>query len=171
MLIQSYFGFIFNAFCQFSSFLSHKQQALNSSSPTAAGSQAPRLLEVLGRCNSQSGPSHRQLRRSILQREGVPGNQGWGLETSTACPYPQSGCFLNFPVWTLLEQPALWSDCMQGSTPATLGSPSSFPRPPYLSHCLPQDLHSRLVLAPLWLCMGTYPQPPLLPHSTMSVNS
>lgn len=56
--------------------------------PVTAGTQAPRLLEVLGRCrcNSQSGPSHRQLRRSIPQREDVLRIQGQGLGASTACP-------------------------------------------------------------------------------------
>lgn len=79
--------FWFHFECFVSVFFIESQTAgTEEQSPAAAGTQAPRLLEVLGRCSSQSGPSHRQLRRSTQQREDVLGTQGQGLGASTACP-------------------------------------------------------------------------------------
>lgn len=65
-------------------FIKSQTAGTEEQSPAAAGTQAPRLLEVLlgrCRCNSQSGPSRR-----TQQREDVLGIQGQGLGTSTACP-------------------------------------------------------------------------------------
>lgn len=130
--------------------------------PATAGTQAPRLLEVLGRCrcNSQSGPSHRQLRRSTQQREDV-----LRIQAQLA---PQVVCLLNVPAWTLLEQPSLWSACMHGSTPATL-SPSSFQIPPSPTvPLLAPGPPLQALFALLWHCV--WGPPPLSPTTQHHVS-
>lgn len=155
-------------FCQFSSVLSHKQQALNSSSPAAASSQAPRLREVLGRCNSQGGPSHRQLRQSMLQREGVPGIQGQESGDKHSSPPP--------PVWLPPKLP-----CLDSWNSPHCGQPACSLQPSLRAQVLfqgpllvPLPAPGPLLQACICSSVAVHedlPQPPLLPHSTMSVNS
>lgn len=125
-------------------------------SPAAAGSQAPGLPEVLGRCSHNSrvaqatGSLGVHCRGKVSQESK---DRGWGQ----AQLVPQAVCFLNVLAWTLLEQPSLWSACMQGSTAATLGSPSSFPSAPTPLPALGCPLQALLV--PLQHCEWGHPHP------------
>lgn len=123
--------------------------------PAAAGSQAPRLLEVLGRCNSQGSPGHRQLRRSMLQREGVPEIQGrdagdkhslplsW-LPPKPPCLDPCSSPHCGQPACKVVLQPPLGAQILFHSP---LLVPLPAPGPP-LQAC---------ICSSVTLCMGTLP--------------